>query len=144
MARFMDFGGRDELSPELRAFLYSCIDAIEQLEMLVLLRRTGHPWTTRAVAAEFGLTDVQTRAALETLTARGLLAAKAGNEVTYRFEPRSPELTRRSPRRAAPSFASSRPAPSARRASPTLSNCETPNDGGQTLTWPLACICSVR
>jgi DNA-binding IclR family transcriptional regulator len=94
MTRFMDFGGRDELSPELRAFLYSCIDAIEQLEMLVLLRRSGQPWTTRAVAAELGLTDVQTRAYLETLTARGLLAAKAGNEVTYKFEPRSPELTR--------------------------------------------------
>jgi DNA-binding IclR family transcriptional regulator len=94
MWRFMDFGGRDELSPELRAFLYSCIDAIEQLEILVLLRRTGHPWTTRAVAAEFGLKDVQTRAYLETLTARGLLTAKAGNEVTYKFEPRTPELTR--------------------------------------------------
>jgi DNA-binding IclR family transcriptional regulator len=94
MTRFMDFGGRDELSPELRAFLYSCIDAIEQLEMLILLRRTGHPWTTRAVAAELGLTDVQTRAHLETLTARGLLAAKGGEEVTYRFEPRSPELAR--------------------------------------------------
>ena len=94
MTPFMDFGGRDELSPELRAFLYSCIDAIEQLEMLVLLRRSGQPWTTRAVAAELGLTDVQTRAYLETLTARGLLAAKAGNEVTYKFEPRSPELTR--------------------------------------------------
>lgn len=94
MTRFMDFGGRDELSPELRAFLYSCIDAIEQLEILVLLRKSGQPWTTRAVAAELGLKDVQTRAYLETLTARGLLAAKAGNEVTYRFEPRSPELTR--------------------------------------------------
>ena len=94
MTRFMDFGGRDELSPELRAFLYSCIDTIEQLEALVLLRRSGQPWTTRAVAAELGLTDVQTRAYLETLTARGLLAARAGNEVTYKFEPRTPELTR--------------------------------------------------
>jgi DNA-binding IclR family transcriptional regulator len=94
MTRFMDFGGRDELSPELRAFLYSCIDAIEQLEMLVLLRRSGQPWTTRAVAAELGLTDVQTRASLETLTARGLLAARAGNEVTYKFEPRTPALAR--------------------------------------------------
>lgn len=94
MARFMDFGGRDELSPELRAFLYSCIDTIEQLEMLVLLRRSGQPWTTRAVAAELGLKDVQTRASLEMLTARGLLAARAGDEVTYTFEPRTPELTR--------------------------------------------------
>lgn len=94
MTRFMDFGGRDELSPELRAFLYSCIDAIEQLEILVLLRKSGQPWTTRAVAAELGLADVQTRAYLETLTARGLLAATAGNEITYRFEPRTPELAR--------------------------------------------------
>jgi FaeA-like protein len=94
MTRFMDFGGRDELSPELRAFLYACIDAIEQLDMLVLLRRSGQPWTTRAVAAELGLSDVQTRAYLEALTARGLLAAKAGDEVTYRFEPRTPALTR--------------------------------------------------
>jgi hypothetical protein len=86
--------GQDELSPELRAFLYSCIDAIEQLEMLLLLHRSGRPWTTHLVAAELGLADIATRAGLETLTARGLLSAKAGDEVTYRFDPRTPELAR--------------------------------------------------
>lgn len=90
----MESAGRDELSPELRAFLYSCIDAVEQLEMLILLRRSGLASTTRMLATELGLSDVLTRRHLEILTARGLLYAQPGEEVTYRFEPRTPELDR--------------------------------------------------
>jgi DNA-binding IclR family transcriptional regulator len=90
----MEPARRDELSPELRAFLYSCIDAVEQLEILIALRRSGLASTTRGLAADLGLADTLTRRHLETLTARGLLRAQPGNEVTYHFEPRTPELGR--------------------------------------------------
>ncbi len=84
----------DDLPPALRAFLYSCIDSIEQLDMLMLLRRSDRAWRAREVAAELQLSDAVARAHLETLTARGLLHARAEGEVTYRFQPKTNELAR--------------------------------------------------
>jgi hypothetical protein len=84
----------DELPNELRAFLYSCIDAVEQVEILVLLRRTQSGLTTRAVAAELGVPDPAARHHLETLAARGLLQPVIGQEVSYRYAPKTTHLRR--------------------------------------------------
>jgi hypothetical protein len=84
---------RDGLPAHLRAFLYACIDAIEQVEILVLLLRSDGARTCRQVAAALMLTEPVTRVHLETLTARGLLAAAAAADVAYRFAPRTPELS---------------------------------------------------
>ena len=82
------------LPTELRAFLYSCIDSLEQVELLVALARTDAARTTREIGAELGLAEASARRHLETLKARGLLAVKVGDEVTYRYEPKTPELAR--------------------------------------------------
>jgi DNA-binding IclR family transcriptional regulator len=90
----MDTPARDELPAELRAFLYSCIDSIEQVEILMTLRTAGRGCTTRAVASSLGLAEPAVRSHLETLTARGLLHAEPGSEVTYAFQPKTPALAR--------------------------------------------------
>ena len=82
------------LPPALRAFLYSCIDAIEQAEVLVRLQQSPDAVNARTLARELGITDAQARHHLETLVARGLLQATISGEVRYRYAPRSPELQR--------------------------------------------------
>ena len=80
------------LPPALRAFLYSCIDAIEQAEVLVRLQQSPEAVNARTLARELGITDAQARHHLETLVARGLLQAAISGEVRYRYAPKSPEL----------------------------------------------------
>ena len=90
----MNQSGSDELPPELRAFLYSCIDDVEQVEILVLLCREGKPWTARATGGHLGLSDAVARHHLETLTARGLLQISVAAEVRYFYAPKNAELRR--------------------------------------------------
>jgi predicted ArsR family transcriptional regulator len=90
----MDRPASQGIPPELRAFLYSCIDSIEQVEILLLLQRTGRCWTARAVSVELVLPGPSARIHLETLAARGLLQVTIENEVAYRYAPRSAELRR--------------------------------------------------
>jgi len=84
----------DELPTELRAFLYSCIDGIEQVEILVLLSRSDRAWSTRAVAAELGLSDAAARHHLESLAARGLLQIAIAGDVSYSYAPKTADLRR--------------------------------------------------
>lgn len=83
-----------ELPNELKAFLFSCIDAVEQVEIVVLLCRANRPLNARAVATELGVSDPLARHHLESLVARGLLSTAVGNEVSYSYAPRSAELRR--------------------------------------------------
>ena len=83
-----------ELPNELKAFIYSCIDAVEQVDLLSLLSRSAQPLPTRAVATDLGLPDPAARHHLETLTARGLLQTDVGSEVRYRYAPKSADLRR--------------------------------------------------
>ena len=80
------------ISPELRAFIYSCFDAVEQVELLVLLQRSAESLTARAAAQACGMSDAAARHHLETLAARGLLQIAVGEETTYRFAPKRAEL----------------------------------------------------
>jgi len=80
------------ISPELRAFIYSCFDAVEQVELLVLLHRSDEPCTAHAAAQASGLGDAAARHHLETLAACGLLQVLVGDETTYRFAPKRTEL----------------------------------------------------
>jgi hypothetical protein len=81
-----------ELTAHLRAFLYSCIDSIEQLDVLMLLRTSGEAWVAREVAKEVGLSDSRARAFLDALAARGLVHAAVRSEITYTFRPSSDAL----------------------------------------------------
>jgi len=83
-----------ELPPELRAFLHSCIETIEQVELLMMLRGSERFRTAREVATEFRSSPARARADLETLAARGLLEVRVGDETAYRYRPKTEELAR--------------------------------------------------
>jgi predicted ArsR family transcriptional regulator len=83
-----------DLSPELRAFLYSCIDAVEQVELLAVVSQSGRSWTAHAVGQALGVTDTVARHHLETLAARGLLQITVGAELSYSYAPKTGELRR--------------------------------------------------
>ena len=82
----------EDLPPGLRAFLYSCIDGVEQVEILSCLARSGRAWTAWAAAGELGLSDVSARHHLETLAARGLLTITVDAEVSYAYAPKTADL----------------------------------------------------
>jgi DNA-binding IclR family transcriptional regulator len=83
-----------ELPADLRAFLYSCIGSVAQLDLLARLRASGQAATVRELSALVGLPGTTVRHDLEALTARGLLRAQVGQEVAYRYAPTTPELAR--------------------------------------------------
>jgi DNA-binding IclR family transcriptional regulator len=82
------------LPGELRAFLHSCIESIEQVELLMLLRGAEHARTARDVAGALRLSPAGARRDLETLSARGLLDVRVEEETKYRYRPKSAELGR--------------------------------------------------
>ena len=90
----MDHSSDELPSAELRAFVYSCIDSIEQVHILALLGNSGEAWTARRVAEHVSLADTVVRHHLETLAARGLLAIAVGTELSYRYAPKSDMLRR--------------------------------------------------
>jgi hypothetical protein len=86
---------QDAWSPELRAFVYSCIDSVEQVQVLVLLGSSERPWTARLVAQEMSLSDHAARHHLESMAARGLVAVTvSGDAATWRYAPKSDTLRR--------------------------------------------------
>jgi hypothetical protein len=42
---------------ELRAFLHTCIDGIEHIDILLILRDSDRAWTTREVAAAIRVSE---------------------------------------------------------------------------------------
>ena len=90
-----DENSQDRWSPELRAFVYSCIDSVEQVQVLVLLRSGEGMWTARRVAQEISLSDHLARHHLESMAARGLVAVTVTGEAsTWRYAPKSETLGR--------------------------------------------------
>lgn len=81
-----------DLSADLKAFVFACIDSVEQMETLVLLHGEREARSTHEVATRLGLTPGATRHHLETLTARGLLRIDVGDEARFRFEPKNDRL----------------------------------------------------
>lgn len=83
-----------DLPAELRAFLYSCIDSVDQVDLLIRLRESQSAQTVRQLSAATGLAPASVRRHLETLVVRGLLRADVASEVGYRYAPESSELRR--------------------------------------------------
>ena len=81
-----------ELPSELRAFLHSCIESIDQVELLMMLRGSDRFRTAREVASEFRMSAQHARRDLETLSARGLLEVRVGEETSYRYRPKTEQL----------------------------------------------------
>jgi DNA-binding transcriptional ArsR family regulator len=84
----------DELPAEVKAFLFACIEAVEEIEILDLLARDSGEVTARAVSETLGLPHASARHYLEILTARGLLRVNIGAGVSYAYSPKSPDLQR--------------------------------------------------
>lgn len=82
------------LPAELRAFLHTCIESIAQLELLLLLRGSDRFRTAGEIAEELGMPQGGARAAVETLAARGLLEVRVGDEIAYRYRPKSDDLAK--------------------------------------------------
>jgi predicted ArsR family transcriptional regulator len=91
----MDPDDAATLPPDLRAFLQACIESIEQVELLMMLRGSERLRTVREIAADLRITPAVARREVETLTARGLLEASVASETLYRYRPNSSELSRR-------------------------------------------------
>jgi len=83
-----------DLPADLRAFLYSCIDSVDQVDLLIRLRQSLSAQTVRQLSAASGLAPASVRRHLETLVVRGLLRAEVAGEVGYRYAPESAELRR--------------------------------------------------
>jgi DNA-binding FadR family transcriptional regulator len=81
-----------ELPAELRAFLHACIESIEQVELLVMMRGSERLRTARDIASELGVSIAAARRHVETLAARGLLEVRVGEEISYRYKPKSGDL----------------------------------------------------
>ncbi len=84
----------DELPPDLRAFLHSCIQTIVDVDLLMMMRGSQGVRTARDVAEELRLPPAAARRALETLAARGLLTVQVSEETAYRYAPKSEDLAR--------------------------------------------------
>jgi len=81
-----------DLPPELRAFLNSCIESIDQAELLLILRGSDRRRSAREVSAEMNMPIARARQNLERLAARGLLDVDVGAETGYGYRPKSVEL----------------------------------------------------
>ncbi|HEY7790220.1 MAG TPA: hypothetical protein VIC33_06905 [Vicinamibacterales bacterium] len=82
----------DALPAELRAFLFSCIESITQVELLLLLRGSDKFRGVRDLATDLRIPPAAVRRDLETLAARGLLEIKVSGETLYRYGPKTDEL----------------------------------------------------
>jgi predicted ArsR family transcriptional regulator len=82
------------LPPDLRVFLHTCIESIEQVELLLLMRGSERMRTAREIASELRVSVAVARREVETLAARGLLEVRVGEEIAYRYRPKSEDLAR--------------------------------------------------
>lgn len=73
---------------EVLAFIDSAIESVDQLEILLLLRR--HPsrtWTAQSVSDEMRGAPLAARMRLKQLEIAGLVETTAGDPPTYRYRP---------------------------------------------------------
>ena len=82
------------LPSELRAFLHSCLESIEQVELLIILRGSERWRTTREVSEDLHVPLAAARRDLDTLAARGLLEVSVLQETRYRYRPKTDDLAR--------------------------------------------------
>lgn len=85
----------DQVIPEdLRKFIDMHIDSVEQLEVLLLLRRSaGRSWTVEAVSEDLRSSDMSARIRLQDLTSRGMLERElAEGKTLFRYAPRDGRL----------------------------------------------------
>jgi hypothetical protein len=81
----------ENLPADVRSLISGHIDSLVQLEILLLLQRTApKEWSPKEIERELRIDPVFAGRELQTLSERGLLAARQGP--VYYYGPRSPEL----------------------------------------------------
>jgi hypothetical protein len=81
-----------ELPPGARRVLERDLEGIEQLEVVLLLRRyTDRYWDAEMVAHRVGLPVQPIVSALEALARRGFLDVRLAGSIKYRYSPAAPE-----------------------------------------------------
>jgi biotin operon repressor len=81
----MDF---DDLPAVVRRFLARHIDCVEQLEILVFLRRASSRFfSADSIARSLNLSEARVAVCLEALARHGLLDVRLAADVVYRFSP---------------------------------------------------------
>ena len=83
------------LPDDIRQFIRENISSVAKLEVLLLLRtKRDQEFTPAAVARELYTTPDMTASQLAEMHSQGLLAAIDAGERSYRYQPRTPELSR--------------------------------------------------
>lgn len=81
------------LSDRVTRFIGEHIDSVEQLEVLLLLRRAaGQEWTADDVARELRIAAASAGGRLEDLERRGILARSDGKAGAFRYSPQKGEV----------------------------------------------------
>lgn len=85
----------DAISKEVRDFIISSIDSVEQIEVLLLLReRSDRAWSPSAVSKELRSAPESVAKRMADLSAKKILSFTADGERQYRYAPQTPELER--------------------------------------------------
>jgi hypothetical protein len=83
----------DRIPPEVRRFIAEHIETAEQLEILLLLQRSGEKqWTALDVSQAIYTVPASATMRLESLVAGGFLSSTGGADPRYRYAPRTDQL----------------------------------------------------
>ena len=81
------------ITPQARAFIADHVEAVMQLEVLLLLSgQRERAWTTAELAQDLRIDPGWVEAQLKAMAGKGLLEAGDGPPPHYRYAPRTPEL----------------------------------------------------
>lgn len=83
---------RADLPQNVYAFLLEHIDSLEQLEVLLLMRKDPRSWSAAEIARELRIMPDSAGNRMSNLALRGIVTEDGTSR--YRYSPRSPELDR--------------------------------------------------
>lgn len=81
------------ISPEVREFVFEHIDAVEHLDVLLLLHESrSKEWTAESINRELRTNQESINRRLAALESSGLLNRSDQNPPSYQYSPKTPEL----------------------------------------------------
>lgn len=81
------------ISPDVREFIFEHIDAVEHLEVLMLLRDyRDQEWDSASVSRQLRTHQDSAARRLEALEVSGLLVSRSGTTQVYQYQTKSTEL----------------------------------------------------
>lgn len=83
-----------DVSEEIKQFLFSHIDSVEQLEMIVLMRQhKDKSWTARSISDELRTSAASVSNRFTVLRSIGIIEANE-DSISFTYRPKTPELER--------------------------------------------------